>query len=183
MADINGPSQWDRLAQTETIVSSATKVVKKKAVNDTLNPRKLTTTNSFFDRLSKTETFATATSKGKTTPVIKNSLAKREILPPTDVIKKSSSPSIEKTTNAFFNRISKAETYATSTMKGKISSTHEENISPTHEISADKKLTTNAFFERMSKAETYATSSMKGKISSSHEPWQLSLPRDTRTAF
>lgn len=67
------------------------------------------------------------------------------------------SPSSDKrTTNAFFDRMSKTETYATSTMKGK--------VNPIAIASPPRKMTTTAFFNRMSKTETFATSTMKGKV-------------------
>jgi len=179
MTDINYRSQWDRLAQTSTILSSARKRAKKKAaVNPSpCNPPK-TTTNSFFDRLSKAETFATARSKGKSVSPLKKM---KEVLPKIDSERKPFSPSVEKTLNTFFDRMSTTETYATSTMKGKKSPAHEGNISPNHGTLAMNRQTTNAFFDRMSKAETYATADMKGKITPPHET--PALNKQTTNAF
>ena len=61
----------------------------------------------------------------------------------------SSSSSCRKTTNGFFDRMSKTETVATAYMKGKI-----DKSPPTKKA---LKKTTNAFFERMSKTDTFST--------------------------
>ena len=63
------------------------------------------------------------------------------------------SSSKKKTTSDFFDRMSKAETYATADMKGKIDKTPKK-------VSSGKK-TTNSFFERMANTDTYASRDMK----------------------
>eukprot|EP00555_Chaetoceros_dichaeta_P012413 CAMPEP_0198269014 /NCGR_PEP_ID=MMETSP1447-20131203/39659_1 /TAXON_ID=420782 /ORGANISM="Chaetoceros dichaeta, Strain CCMP1751" /LENGTH=171 /DNA_ID=CAMNT_0043960365 /DNA_START=24 /DNA_END=536 /DNA_ORIENTATION=+ len=167
----NDPSQWDRLAQTATILSSTRKRTKKEIIihSVTLQTPPKTTTHSFFDTLSKTETFASAKSKGKTTPLIKNSFKLKEATPHIVSKRKSAYPP-ETTTHFFFGKLSYAKTFASATSKVKTNPPTKNSFKMKGElpnIVAEKrsasptKTTTNSFFDRLSKAETFATARSK----------------------
>jgi len=154
---------FERMNKTDTF-ATASASIKPGILPNIVEKKKapeIKTTNAFFDRMSKTETYATSTMKGKISLRKKNSVHPNKSRSTTNTKGKPSHN--QKTTNSFFNRMSKTETYATADMKGKIS------FQPTI-TSNGKRTTNNAFFNRMSKTETYATADMKGKISGKIPP-------------
>jgi len=164
---------FDRMSKTDTYATRSMKglSIKDKAtqvIPVTPPPEKTKTTNAFFDRMSKTDTYATSTMKGKVTPPIFTPLSQDSTPARNSMTNEDYPTSVKKTTNKFFDHLSKSDTYATSTMKGKVTAVPVTSSSMNGVVGLapvlQKKKTTNAFFDRMSKTDTYATSSMKGLL-------------------
>uniref|UniRef100_A0A7S3V6W8 Uncharacterized protein n=1 Tax=Chaetoceros debilis TaxID=122233 RepID=A0A7S3V6W8_9STRA len=91
---------------------------------------------------------------------------------------KNNKASEYKTTNDFFDRMSKSETYASADAKGKIERNQKNPEGKKNQWTRKERdpgqKTTSDFFDRLSKKETFSTADLKGKP-------QPSLKKNTNT--
>lgn len=164
-------SFFDRMSKTDTYASRDMKpnsVKKPKAKPET--PKMKKTTDAFFDRMSKTETYATADMKGmiERTPssVSRSSTASSRLATPMSASRGNKSSKPQLTSNDFFDRMAKTETYASKDMKGlNLIGGNDQKEEVTPRKIGEGKTTTSDFFDRMARSQT-ASSARKQRARS-----------------